>query len=143
MAAFSFGQLLTSPLIGVWSNYRPIKEPLIITLIVSTSGSLLYSYAEAFESDGKWILMLGRFIMGLGAGICIYIFIYKYQCIPGNIALARSYMSAATLETERNTAMSLLASMQAFGFILGPGMYCICCVCMWILHACIATCMYK
>ena len=68
VAAFSFGQLLTSPLIGVWSSYRPIKEPLIITLIVSTSGNLLYSYAEAFEDDGKWILMLGRFIMGLGAG---------------------------------------------------------------------------
>ena len=46
-----------------------------------------------------------------------------FQCISGNIALARSYMSAATLETERNAAMSMLASMQALGFILGPGTY--------------------
>ena len=80
VAAFSFGQLLTSPLIGVWSSYRPMKEPLIITLIVSTCGNLLYSYAEAFEDNGKWILMLGRFIIGLGAGIyicvcpCLYYF---------------------------------------------------------------------
>ncbi|XP_065891982.1 major facilitator superfamily domain-containing protein 8-like isoform X2 [Dysidea avara] len=107
VASFSFGQLLTSPLIGMWSNYRPIKEPLIITLVVSTVGSTMYAYALAFEDFGKWILIASRFIMGLGAG---------------NIALARSYMAAATMDTERNTAMSLLASMQALGFILGPAL---------------------
>ena len=51
--------------------------------------------------------------------------------ITGNVALARSYMSAATLDSEMNTAMSLLASMQALGFILGPGI-----VCMYV-YACI------
>ncbi|XP_065891984.1 major facilitator superfamily domain-containing protein 8-like isoform X2 [Dysidea avara] len=105
VASFSFGQLVTSPLIGMWSNYRPIKEPLIITLLISTGGYLMYAYAGAFEHAGKWVLITSRFIMGLAAG---------------NIALARSYMAAATMEAERNTAMSLLASMQALGFILGP-----------------------
>jgi len=68
VASFSFGQLLTSPLIGMWSNYRPIKEPLVISLIVSTIGSMMYAYAQAFEEFGKWILIGSRFIMGLGAG---------------------------------------------------------------------------
>ena len=48
-------------------------------------------------------------------------FVFLFLCVLGNIALARSYMAAATMEAERNTAMSLLASMQALGFILGPG----------------------
>lgn len=81
VAAFSFGQLLTSPLIGAWSNYRPIKEPLIITLIISISGNLFYSYAEAFDNDGKWVLVFSRFVMGLGSGVWLYICIHTYMYI--------------------------------------------------------------
>ena len=58
--------------------------------------------------------------------------------ISGNVALARSYMSAATLDSEMNTAMSLLASMQALGFILGPGIVCVC----MSVHVCMTICMY-
>ena len=61
-------------------------------------------------------------------------YIITFHKISGNVALARSYMSAATLETERNTAMSLLASMQALGFILGPGMYICVHVCIILLY---------
>ena len=64
--------------------------------------------------------------------------------ITGNVALARSYMSAATLDSEMNTAMSLLASMQALGFILGPGIVCVCmCMCVHMyMHACMTICLY-
>ena len=72
VASFSFGQLVTSPLIGMWSNYRPIKEPLIITLLISTGGYLMYAYAGAFEHAGKWVLITSRFIMGLAAGKYVY-----------------------------------------------------------------------
>ena len=62
--------------------------------------------------------------------------------VTGNVALARSYMSAATLDSEMNTAMSLLASMQALGFILGPGIVCVC-VCMFMhVCACLRICMH-
>ena len=88
VAAFSFGQLMTSPLIGMWSNYRPIKEPLIITLVVTTCGYLLYSYAEAFDCGGKWVLIGSRFIMGLGAGtcvccvhVCLYVRVRMHACV--------------------------------------------------------------
>jgi len=60
----------------------------------------------------------------------------NFTYFPGNIALARSYMAGATMETERNTAMSLLASMQALGFILGPGLYVCVCVCA---HVCVCV----
>ena len=58
--------------------------------------------------------------------------------ITGNVALARSYMSAATLDSEMNTAMSLLASMQALGFILGPGIVCVC----MSVHVWMTICLY-
>ena len=65
-------------------------------------------------------------------------------------------MSAATLDGEMNTAMSLLASMQALGFILGPGIVCVyvyvfvplskhmftsvACECMYVCLACVCVC---
>ena len=55
----------------MWSNYRPIKEPLIITLFICTGGYLMYSYAGAIEHGGKWVLITSRFIMGLAAGNCV------------------------------------------------------------------------
>lgn len=39
----------------------------------------------------------------------------------GNIAVARSYVAAASTEKERSTVMSALSSVQGLGFILGPG----------------------
>ena len=54
----------------------------------------------------------------------------------GNIAIARSYLAAASWEKERHTVMSLLGATQGLGFILGPGT-CVCvCVCAYV-HACI------
>jgi len=78
VASFSFGQLLTSPLIGMWSNYRPIKEPLVITLLISTGGYLMYSYAGALEHVGKWVLITSRFIMGLAAGKSVYLCLHFF-----------------------------------------------------------------
>jgi len=68
IAAFSLGQLLASPVFGLWSNYRPVIEPLILSLLIYSGGSLLYTYAEAFTDMEKWILFISRFIIGIGAG---------------------------------------------------------------------------
>ena len=66
----------------------------------------------------------------------------NFKYFPGNIALARSYMAGATMENERNTAMSLLASMQALGFILGPGLYVCVCVCHVRVYVCVCACVH-
>ena len=39
----------------------------------------------------------------------------------GNAAVARSYVSAATTESERTGAFAGISASQAIGFILGPG----------------------
>ena len=68
VAAYSLGLLLASPFIGVWSNYRPVSEPLIFSLILFGSGNLLYAYAESFTNSEKWILFTSRLITGSGSG---------------------------------------------------------------------------
>ncbi|XP_065886473.1 major facilitator superfamily domain-containing protein 8-like isoform X2 [Dysidea avara] len=106
IAACSFGQMISSPIFGIWSNHRPVVEPVIVSLIICMIGGILYTYAEAVH-DGKWVLLFSRLIIGIGTG---------------NIAVARSYVSAATNEKERSTAMSALSSVQGLGFILGPAL---------------------
>ena len=67
VAAFSFGQLVAAPIFGWWSNHRSVMEPVIMSLIISIIGGILYTYAEAFE-DGKWVLLFSRLIIGIGSG---------------------------------------------------------------------------
>ena len=108
---------------GVWSNYRPVAEPLVFSLIIYSGGNLLYIYAENFSNNEKWILFASRFIVGAGAG-CKNLIIQLQMCIiclAANSAVMRSYCSAASYEDERNTVMSILSAVQATGFILGPG----------------------
>ena len=63
----------------------------------------------------------------------------------GNIAIARSYLAAASWEKERHTVMSLLGATQGLGFILGPGVCVSVCVCLYVclyvsLCVCVSVC---
>lgn len=59
---------MAAPLFGVWSNYRPVSEPLVASLVVYSGGNLLYVYAENFSDNERWILFASRFIVGVGSG---------------------------------------------------------------------------
>ena len=126
IGAFSLGQLIFAPFFGIWSNYRPITEPWIVCLVFFICGNLLYVFAEAFDDNQQWILLVARFIAGIGAGKkipkgCLHPLFYLYIFLA-DITIIRSYCTTASLEEERITVMSFLAAMQALGFILGPGM---------------------
>lgn len=52
---------------------------------------------------------------------------YKFKIIIGllflaNIAVCRSYLSAATKTKERTGAVSIVSLMQVLGFVVGPGL---------------------
>ena len=86
-----------------------------------------------FVSKAVWLARLQFLVLIIEGFLISYtippiLHVFLFLCVSGNIALARSYMAAATMETERNTAMSLLASMQALGFILGPGLLYACAI---------------
>ncbi|XP_006887639.1 PREDICTED: major facilitator superfamily domain-containing protein 8-like [Elephantulus edwardii] len=105
IASFSIGQMVASPIFGLWSNYRPRKEPLIVSLFISVTANCLYAYVHAPASHNKYYMLAARGLVGFGSG---------------NVAVVRSYISGATSLQERTSAMANTSICQALGFILGP-----------------------
>uniref|UniRef100_A0A8D2AUQ7 Major facilitator superfamily domain containing 8 n=1 Tax=Sciurus vulgaris TaxID=55149 RepID=A0A8D2AUQ7_SCIVU len=105
IASFSIGQMVASPLFGLWSNHRPRKEPLIVSIFISVAANCLYSYVHVPASHNKYYMLAARGLVGFGAG---------------NVAVVRSYIAGATSLQERTSSMANTSTCQALGFILGP-----------------------
>uniref|UniRef100_A0A5F8GWD8 Major facilitator superfamily domain containing 8 n=1 Tax=Monodelphis domestica TaxID=13616 RepID=A0A5F8GWD8_MONDO len=105
IASYSLGQMVASPLFGLWSNYRPRKEPLVISIFISVAANCLYAYVHVPPSHNKYYMLVARALVGFGAG---------------NVAVVRSYIAGATSLQERTGAMANTSASQALGFILGP-----------------------
>ncbi|XP_034356079.1 major facilitator superfamily domain-containing protein 8 isoform X3 [Arvicanthis niloticus] len=105
IASYSLGQMVASPLFGLWSNYRPRKEPLIISISISVAANCLYAYVHVPAAHNKYYMLIARGMVGFGAG---------------NVAVVRSYIAGATSLQERTNAMANTSTCQALGFILGP-----------------------
>ena len=72
VAAFSMGQLVASPVFGIWFDHRPPREPVIVALLISLLANMVYCYAEAFPgSSPHYVLMAARVFVGIGAGQCL------------------------------------------------------------------------
>ncbi|TNM93949.1 hypothetical protein fugu_002125 [Takifugu bimaculatus] len=107
VAAYSLGQMIASPLFGLWSNHRPRKEPLVCSIIINLSANIYYAYAYLPTKDKKIHILMSRAFVGFGAG---------------NVAVVRSYVAGATSLKERTSAMANMSACQALGFILGPAL---------------------
>ncbi|XP_075807072.1 major facilitator superfamily domain-containing protein 8-like isoform X4 [Microtus pennsylvanicus] len=105
IASYSLGQMVASPLFGLWSNYRPRKEPLIVSIFISVAANCLYAYVHVPAAHNKYYMLIARGLVGFGAG---------------NVAVVRSYIAGATSLQERTSAMANTSTCQALGFILGP-----------------------
>uniref|UniRef100_A0A667GER5 Major facilitator superfamily domain containing 8 n=1 Tax=Lynx canadensis TaxID=61383 RepID=A0A667GER5_LYNCA len=105
IASFSLGQMVASPVFGLWSNYRPRKEPLIVSIFISVVANCLYAYIHVPASHNKYYMLVARGLVGFGAG---------------NVAVVRSYIAGATSLQERISSMANTSACQALGFILGP-----------------------
>ncbi|KAM9237528.1 major facilitator superfamily domain-containing protein 8 isoform 5-T5 [Dugong dugon] len=105
IASFSIGQMVASPMFGLWSNYRPRKEPLFVSIFISVAANCLYAYVHVPASHNKYYMLVARGLVGFGAG---------------NVAVVRSYIAGATSLQERTSAMANTSACQALGFILGP-----------------------
>ncbi|KAM4564186.1 major facilitator superfamily domain-containing protein 8 isoform 1-T1 [Fundulus diaphanus] len=107
VAAYSLGQMVASPLFGLWSNYRPYREPLVCSISINLAANIYYAYAYLPKSNNKYHMLMSRVLVGFGAG---------------NVAVARSYIAGATSLKERTGAMANMSASQALGFILGPAL---------------------
>jgi MFS family permease len=48
--------------------------PLVISTALIVIANLLYAYVQSIDTPGiskKWWVMIARFIMGVGAGLCV------------------------------------------------------------------------
>lgn len=108
VAANPLGQMLFSPLVGWWGNRRgSVRLPLLITLLLFVYASAMYSVLEILPGDRKALMASARFLVGVSSA---------------NIAVARSYLSAATKLSERTQAVSMVTLAQVLGFVVGPGL---------------------
>ncbi|XP_036140789.1 major facilitator superfamily domain-containing protein 8 isoform X2 [Monomorium pharaonis] len=108
VAANPLGQMLFSPLMGWWGNKRgSVRLPLLVTLALFTLSSAVYSILEVIPGDKKSYMLVARFFVGVSSA---------------NIAVARSYLSAATKLSERTHAVSMVSLAQVLGFVVGPGL---------------------
>ncbi|XP_033127126.1 major facilitator superfamily domain-containing protein 8-like isoform X2 [Anneissia japonica] len=105
VASFSLGQLVSSPICGVWGNLRGAREPVAFSLILSIGSNCLYAFLMAIKSHNATYMLIARLLLGFSAG---------------NTAVARSYVSTATSLQERTGAMAAISGFQAVGFIFGP-----------------------
>uniref|UniRef100_A0A3Q3IIC8 Major facilitator superfamily (MFS) profile domain-containing protein n=1 Tax=Monopterus albus TaxID=43700 RepID=A0A3Q3IIC8_MONAL len=105
VAAYSLGQMVASPIFGLWSNYRPRKEPLVCSISINVLANIYYAYAYLPRTNNKFHTLMSRALVGFGAG---------------NVAVVRSYVAGATSLKERTSSMANMSACQALGFILGP-----------------------
>ena len=59
---------MTSPILGLWSDRRPTKEPLIIIFLISIVANLSYCYAGALPSGGEYMVLVARIVLGGATG---------------------------------------------------------------------------
>ena len=100
--AFSLMQLLFSPLVGNLSDRIGRRPVLLVTILLTATGSLLFGI-----SGGLAMLILSRVVSGLGSA---------------NIPTAQAYIADITSPEERASKMGLIGAAFGLGFVFGPAL---------------------
>ncbi|XP_038055218.1 major facilitator superfamily domain-containing protein 8-like [Patiria miniata] len=106
VASFGLAQCFGSLLFGWWADYfKSVKRALIYSAGLTLIGNLVYFAADFVPNNARWVVMAGRFFIGLGAG---------------DVALGRTYVASATTVRERTDAVALMSACISIGYITGP-----------------------
>ncbi len=103
VAIFSFGRLFGSIILGYWYNWRGPKEVIIVSLLLSIIGNVLYGFGYI---TSKWVVLVGRFLVGFGSGI---------------LSPVRAAIADITTKEKRVRFMALSNAVQFIGFAIVPG----------------------
>ncbi|VDP01334.1 unnamed protein product, partial [Soboliphyme baturini] len=69
VATYCLGQIVGSPLFGMWSNRRgSVRVPCLTSLIITVFGNALMVCAEGFPANNRFVVLCARFVMGCAAG---------------------------------------------------------------------------
>lgn len=71
VAAYPLGQMLFSPLFGLWgNNSKSVRFPLHVTIGLFCLASAMYACLGSFPSGSdKYVMLLSRFLVGVGSGM--------------------------------------------------------------------------
>ena len=101
MASFSLMQFLAAPILGRLSDRYGRRPVLLVSLVGSVVGYLLFAFAGSIA-----MLFLSRVIDGISGG---------------NISTAQAVIADITEEKDRAKGMGLIGAAFGLGFICGPG----------------------
>ncbi|KAI1723609.1 major facilitator superfamily domain-containing protein [Ditylenchus destructor] len=106
IASYSLSQSVASPLLGWWSNrIRRLKPSLYVCTLFMFVGNFLYFCVELFPSHHKYILLIARFICGVG---------------DSAIAFLKAYAASASSPMDRSKAIAFVTGGVALGTVFGP-----------------------
>ncbi|XP_045499018.1 major facilitator superfamily domain-containing protein 8 [Colias croceus] len=101
------GQLVASPLLGLWANRASARTPVLAMLLLFVVASALYANLHLTRPYAHQWMLAARALVGISSA---------------NVAVARSYLSAATRESERTRAVASCSLAQVLGFVVGPAL---------------------
>jgi MFS family permease len=99
---FSLAQFVAAPVLGALSDRLGRRPVLLVSLLGTSAGYLVYGWAGAL-----WMMFLGRIIDGFTGG---------------NISTAQAYIADVTPAKDRAKAYGLIGAAFGFGFMLGPAL---------------------
>ncbi|KAK6012750.1 hypothetical protein OSTOST_22074, partial [Ostertagia ostertagi] len=107
VAMYSFGQCISAPTFGYWSNrIEQVRIPLLAGFVFMMIGNSTYLSLQFFApSSVVAVMMVARFTTGSGTG---------------NMALLRAYASTSSLKSDRSRAIACVTTFQLLFTPLGP-----------------------
>lgn len=106
-ALYSFGQCISAPTFGYWSNrIEQVRAPLLTGFALMMIGNTLYLSLQFFSASSVVATMtMARIIVGCGTG---------------NMALLRAYASTSSSKPDRSRAIACVGGGIATGILIGP-----------------------
>src|SRR5579883_1717666 len=102
IASYSFAQFLFTPFWGRLSDKVGRRPVLLISLLASTIGYIIWGFSNSLT-----LLFLSRLVAGAG---------------NANIAVAQAYVSDVTTDETRSKGMGAIFAAFGVGFVLGPAL---------------------
>ena len=113
VAIYSVGEAIGSVTLGSLSNRAGTKRTLILCILLSASGALMYALADFYHRTisaqaAPAVVLLGRLFQGIGSG--------------GQQAVEQAYLSIAAPSEQRTELTGRLSTFACLGFIFGPAL---------------------
>uniref|UniRef100_A0A914YGH0 Major facilitator superfamily (MFS) profile domain-containing protein n=1 Tax=Panagrolaimus superbus TaxID=310955 RepID=A0A914YGH0_9BILA len=107
-AAYSFGDLLSSPIFGYWSKKIAKIKPLIyIGFLSMFFGNIIYISAGIMPFKQRYFILFARFFTGFG---------FSY------VSLLRAYAVSVSIPSDRSKAIAYITGGIALGATTGPAL---------------------